>query len=444
MKRFLIFCITLALLLTSLSYAAPFEPMTDSQIKEMGGVKSTATGKYCIDYPDATTMNTFSDQIYIQGWIVDKNNNASVDIWFDNRTQTYAAELYDRPDVAGALPGYPTGSEGFRFSIPAKHFPVGTHTLHMRYTSGNGTTYSMVDTAFTVKAKAEHAFAVKTSGHKYYVYDQGYTWAEVQAFAEKEKLSPADGSVLGKSLTREAENGEATQKFTFVPQKPLRERTATVKSAGQLRYGAADAFPVMTALAEGTEVTLLGEKYEIDGLRWCYVKAGTPCGFIRTDSLSIPIESLDDIPWVTGWKATTYGYNGDDNGLCAWSGCAWGNGSPSYRVIDGCHVAVPSYCVKGTAEAYANYPELAGGYGTILEVRNPLNGATCYAIVADFGNFGVGNKYNQTAALDLPPNTCAALGLGQKTYDIEYRPIGKLSRWSGSQAELIRAVEEQN
>ncbi|MBQ1947828.1 MAG: hypothetical protein II359_04390 [Clostridia bacterium] len=254
----------------------------------------------------------------------------------------------------------------------------------------------------------------------------------------------SDGSVLGKSLMRETENGEATQKFTFVPQKPLRERTATVKTAGQLRYGAADDFPVMAELTANTEVLLLGEKYEIDGIRWCYVKTATSCGFIRTDSLSIPIESLDDIPWVTGWKATTYGYNGDDNGLCAWSGCAWGNGSPSYRVIDGCHVAVPSYCVKGTAEAYANYPELAGGYGTILEVRNPANGATCYAIVADFGNFGVGNKYNQTAALDLPPNTCAALGLGQKTYDIEYRPVGKLSRWSGSQAELIRAVEEQN
>ena len=106
MKRFLIFCITLALLLSSLSYAAPSEQIADSQMKEMGGVKSTATGKYCIDYPDATTMNTFADQIYIQGWIVDKNNNASVDIWFDDRAQTYAAELYNRPDVAGALPGY--------------------------------------------------------------------------------------------------------------------------------------------------------------------------------------------------------------------------------------------------------------------------------------------------------------------------------------------------
>lgn len=135
--------------------------------------------------------------------------------------------------------------------------------------------------------------------------------------------------------------------------------------------------------------------------------------------------------WVTGHVATTYGYGGDDNGVCGWNGL-------NYHNISGCHVAIPTYCVK-QADCYnsiwakEDYPELANGYGIILEVRSPDTGKTVRAVTADCGNFGKHNTYNHNAALDLPPNTFNALGLGHGTYDIEYRVVGKVSSWNGEQ-----------
>lgn len=141
--------------------------------------------------------------------------------------------------------------------------------------------------------------------------------------------------------------------------------------------------------------------------------------------------STSNSGWVTGHTATTYGYGGDDNGICGWNGL-------NYHNISGCHVAIPTYCVKqascyNSIWAKEDYPELANGYGTVLEVRSPDTGKTVRAVAADCGNFGKHNKYNHNTALDLPPNTFNALGLGYGTYDVEYRVVGKISSWNGEQ-----------
>lgn len=137
--------------------------------------------------------------------------------------------------------------------------------------------------------------------------------------------------------------------------------------------------------------------------------------------------------WVTGHMATTYGNtSSDDNGICGWNGL-------NYHNISGCHVAIPTYCVKQAGNYYnsiwakSDYPELAEGYGTVLEVRNPDNGKTVKAVVADCGNFGKHNTYNKDTALDLPPNTYKALGLVPGKYAIEYRVVGKVDSWNGEQ-----------
>lgn len=141
--------------------------------------------------------------------------------------------------------------------------------------------------------------------------------------------------------------------------------------------------------------------------------------------------STSNSGWVTGHTATTYGYGGDDNGICGWNGL-------NYHNVSGCHVAIPTYCVKqasyyNSVWAKEDYPELANGYGTVLEVRSPDTGKSVRAVAADCGNFGKHNAYNHNTALDLPPNTFNALGLGHGTYDIEYRVVGKVSSWNGEQ-----------
>lgn len=136
--------------------------------------------------------------------------------------------------------------------------------------------------------------------------------------------------------------------------------------------------------------------------------------------------------WVSGHTATTYGHTAeDDNGICGWNGL-------HYHDIPGCHVAIPTYCVKqancyNSIWAHEDYPELANGYGVILEVKSVATGRITRAVVADCGNFGKHNKYNHNTALDLPPNTYGALGLSPGTHDVEYRVVGSIKSWGGEQ-----------
>lgn len=142
-------------------------------------------------------------------------------------------------------------------------------------------------------------------------------------------------------------------------------------------------------------------------------------------------DNPSDNAWITEWEASTYGYANDDNGIAGW-------GSINYRNITGCHVAIPTYCIKQASNYNYDrmmkyFPEFKDGYGTLLEVRNPDNGKTVRAVVADCGSFGPENSYNHSAALDLPPNTFNALGLGHGTYKIHYRVVGKVDSWKGGQ-----------
>ncbi len=130
--------------------------------------------------------------------------------------------------------------------------------------------------------------------------------------------------------------------------------------------------------------------------------------------------------WITKWTCTVYGNTtSDDNGICGWNGI-------NYHTIKGCHVAIPISCITGSDD---NFPEFSQGYGTVLEVRNPKNGKSVVAVVADCGNFGPNGKYNNTAALDLPPNTQNALDI-HDSQSIEYRYIGHVSSWGGEQLSI--------
>lgn len=171
-------------------------------------------------------------------------------------------------------------------------------------------------------------------------------------------------------------------------------------------------------------------KYTMDAFREAVEKAKSSSGGSSTGG--------DNSGWTTGYEATTYGYGGDDNGVCGWN-------SLRYHDIDGCHVAIPKYCIKRSSSYRSKYhkadfPQFTGDYGQILEVRNPDNGKSVLAVIADCGSFGPHGKYNPNAALDLPPNTFNALGLGHGTYPIEFRDTGKsLKSWKGTQTEIDNA-----
>lgn len=158
----------------------------------------------------------------------------------------------------------------------------------------------------------------------------------------------------------------------------------------------------------------------------------------ESSEISQDSDSSSDTAWITKWNATCYGWVGDDNGVCGWNSIRFREANSNTMLITGCHVAVPTYCIKQAScynDSYAqeDFPELSGGYGTILEIRSRETGKTCRAVVADCGNFGPHNKYNHDTALDLPPNTLNALGLSKSTHPIEYRVVGSVSTWDGSQ-----------
>lgn len=128
----------------------------------------------------------------------------------------------------------------------------------------------------------------------------------------------------------------------------------------------------------------------------------------------------------SGWKttkATCYGNtSSDDNGINGWNGY-------NYHSKKGCMVAIPIYFIRGTKQynpkaIQQDCPELANGYGSIIEIVNPENGKKCRAIVADCGNFGPHAKYNHNTLLDLQPNTQRALGINGNTTTVKFRVIG--------------------
>mgnify|MGYP004626126649 FL=1 len=127
--------------------------------------------------------------------------------------------------------------------------------------------------------------------------------------------------------------------------------------------------------------------------------------------------------WITKWMCTIYGNSAeDDNGILGWNG-------KNYHTINGCHVAIPMSCINNND---SNFPEFSKGYGTVLEVRNPKNGKSVIAVVADCGDFGPNGNNNKKAALDLPPNTQNALDV-HDTQNIEYRYVGYINSWNGEQ-----------
>lgn len=118
--------------------------------------------------------------------------------------------------------------------------------------------------------------------------------------------------------------------------------------------------------------------------------------------------------WTTG-RCTYYGQSSDDdNLLTGWMGIYYPNAT-------GYHVAVPT--VAGRI-----YPSIP--YGTVLVVRNPDNGRSVRAVVADVGNFGPNGDYNTDAILDLPyPTTYQALGQPTR---VSYAYTGEvLTTWDG-------------
>lgn len=94
------------------------------------------------------------------------------------------------------------------------------------------------------------------------------------------------------------------------------------------------------------------------------------------------------------------------------------NGWNSYEIgSDGMCVAVPWN--DGNVPPNSNCPDLY--YGVILELE--IDGKQFYTCVADCGNFGPGNTYNNDVLIDLQPGIWQQLG-GSGRYSGKYRVCG--------------------
>lgn len=193
MKKIIAVFLSFVMMLGLLPMGAVSAEIMDADRALFGALINTATGKACVDFPDSVNGNKFTESILVQGWVIDKNDVSEVSVQIDSRPAMTAA-FYNREDVAAVYPGYPTGKEGFTLSLPAKDFPAGTHTAHISYTAGNGTSYSVASETFTVLDAPEYADSEKYNGHSYYLYDNHYTRTEAENFATEKDVVLADVS----------------------------------------------------------------------------------------------------------------------------------------------------------------------------------------------------------------------------------------------------------
>lgn len=87
----------------------------------------------CIDYP--ASGKKYSGAVKVQGWAIYGAGISKVKGTVNGHT--FTCNRYTRADVARVYPGYPTGKEGFKYSIPSAYLKKGNNTLSLYAYNGS-------------------------------------------------------------------------------------------------------------------------------------------------------------------------------------------------------------------------------------------------------------------------------------------------------------------
>ncbi len=99
-----------------------------------------------IDSPE--NGSTLKGDISVRGWIIDVSNVSKVEVLIDGKSLGEAQYGISRPDVGQAFPEYRNANSGYQFTFNSLIVSDGQHTLTIKETSGNGSTYTINTTIY--------------------------------------------------------------------------------------------------------------------------------------------------------------------------------------------------------------------------------------------------------------------------------------------------------
>jgi beta-N-acetylglucosaminidase len=97
--------------------------------------------KGSIDSP--TNGSTIKDDTIVRGWVLDGTGVSKVEVLVDGLLKGQAEYGISRPDVLTAYPEYQNANSGYQFILNTRTIVTGEHTLTVKVTRTNGTTYTM-------------------------------------------------------------------------------------------------------------------------------------------------------------------------------------------------------------------------------------------------------------------------------------------------------------
>ena len=108
----------------------------------------------CIDYPEPNKTQK-SASLYLQGWVMSKENNASVRVWIDNQEITSQITRFERQDVINGVQGYgnigTNPKPGWKAKIDILSIKDGNHTLKVQSFTSSGTLIGQASRTFYLK-----------------------------------------------------------------------------------------------------------------------------------------------------------------------------------------------------------------------------------------------------------------------------------------------------
>ncbi|NHM30023.1 Ig-like domain-containing protein [Neobacillus terrae] len=97
--------------------------------------------KGSIDDPKSDTV--IKDDALIRGWLLDGSGVSKVEVYVDGKLMGEAAYGSSRPDVLSAFPQYQNANSEYQFTLNTLQFADGQHSLTIKETGNNGSTYSI-------------------------------------------------------------------------------------------------------------------------------------------------------------------------------------------------------------------------------------------------------------------------------------------------------------
>ena len=87
--------------------------------------------------------STIKGEITVGGWLLDISDVSRIEVFVDGKSIGTAQYGISRPDVLTAFPEYQNGNSGYKITFNSLQFTDGPHTLSVKETGKNGTTFTL-------------------------------------------------------------------------------------------------------------------------------------------------------------------------------------------------------------------------------------------------------------------------------------------------------------